>query len=233
MGTVINAIFIIIGASIGLLIGAKLSDSVKNTITSGLGLFTIALGIKMFLESGNVIVVLLGLLLGVLIGEWWRIEDFIQGIGSKIEVKFFKESKKNSTFVKGFMSSSILFVAGPMAILGAIQDGLTGDYQLLLVKSVMDGFTSIALASSLGLGVVFSSVMVFAYQGILTLLATQVAEFMTTAMVNDLSGIGGVMLIGIGISSLLEIKKIRIGNFIPALFITPILTIIFVLLKIY
>ena len=233
MGTIINAILIILGSGFGLFVGAKLNEKIKSTIIAGIGLFTIALGVKMFLDAGNVIVVLLGLIIGGLIGEWLKIEEFIEKIGSRIESKVTKGDSKDNNFIKGFMTSSILFISGPMAILGGIQDGLSGIFDILLIKSIMDGFTSLALASSLGIGVMFSSIIVFIYQGAITLLATQVSAIISEPMMADLSGVGGVLLMGLAISSLLEIKKIRTGNFIPSLFITPIITFIFVVLKIY
>ena len=160
-------------------------------------------------------------------------EDLLENFGINIESTVNSKNSGQSTFIQGFMTSSILFISGPMAILGAIQDGLTGTFEILLIKSIMDGFTALALSSSLGVGVLFSSVVVLAYQGILTLLATQVSAVISDPMLNDLSGVGGILLIGLAISSLLEIKKIRVGNFIPSLFITPLITALFVLLNLY
>ena len=233
MGTIINAILVIIGSGAGLFIGSKLNEKVKSTIIAGIGLFTLALGVKMFLDAGNAIVVLLGLIIGGLVGEWLKVEDLIENLGVKIESKVNAKNAGESTFIQGFMTSSILFISGPMAILGAIQDGLTGTFEILLIKSIMDGFTALALSSSLGVGVLFSSVVVLAYQGIITLLATQVSAVISDPMLNDLSGVGGILLIGLAVSSLLEIRKIRVGNFIPSLFITPLITALFVLLNLY
>ena len=233
MGTIINAILIIVGSATGMFVGSKLNEKIKNTIIAGIGLFTLALGVKMFMDAGNAIVVLLGLIIGGLLGEWLKVEDLIENLGVRIEAKVSKNNANQPHFIQGFMTSSILFISGPMAILGAIQNGLTGTFEILLIKSIMDGFTALALSSSLGLGVMFSSVVVFVYQGVLTLLATQVSTVVTEPMLNDLSGVGGILLIGLAISSLLEIKKIRVGNFIPSLFITPLITALFVLLNLY
>ena len=128
-----------------------------------------------------------------------------------------------SRFIRGFLTASLVFSIGPIAILGAIQDGLTGDYQLLAVKAVLDGFTSLAFASSLGVGVLFSSLVILIYQGGLTLLAAQAQAVITTPMMNEMTATGGILLVGIAISSLLEIKSIRIGNFLPALVIAPLI----------
>jgi uncharacterized protein len=133
------------------------------------------------------------------------------------------EIVKGNRFVRGFLTSSLVFCVGPMAILGSIQDGLTGDYNTLAIKSIMDGFASLAFASSLGAGVLFSALVILAYQGSITLLAAQVQAWVSAEMMAEITAVGGVLLIGIAISSLLEIKPIRVGNFLPAIVIAPIL----------
>lgn len=128
-----------------------------------------------------------------------------------------------SRFIRGFLTASLVYTIGPIAILGAIQDGLNGDYRLLAVKAVLDGFASLAFASSLGVGVLFSSLVILVYQGSLSLLAAQAQAVITTPMMNEMTATGGILLVGIAISSLLEIKPIRIGNFLPALVIAPLI----------
>jgi uncharacterized membrane protein YqgA involved in biofilm formation len=145
-------------------------------------------------------------------------------LGAFLESKFSREEDDGSSrFVRGFMTASLLFCIGPVAILGSIQNGLTGDYNLLVVKSVIDGFASIAFASTLGIGVAFSSLIIFVYQGGISLMAAQLNAVVTTSMMNELTATGGILLIGIGISNLLEIKKIRVGNMLPALLIAPLI----------
>ena len=129
----------------------------------------------------------------------------------------------SSKFVRGFLTATLLFCVGPLTILGSIQDGLTGDYKLLAVKSVLDGFASLAFASTLGLGVLFSALVILVYQGGISLLAAQLNSIITPAMMTEMTAAGGVILIGLAVSSLLEIKKIRVGNFLPALAIAPLL----------
>src|SRR5512143_3409914 len=141
-----------------------------------MGLFTAGIGLQMFLKTGNAIIVLGSLLVGALLGEWWRIEDGLESLGRTLEERFGgagEETGTSSRFVKGFLTTSLLFCVGPLTILGSIQDGLSGDYSLLAVKSVLDGFGALAFASSLGVGVLFSSLVVLVYQGGLTLLAAQ------------------------------------------------------------
>ena len=132
-------------------------------------------------------------------------------------------NEKSSRFIRGFLTASLVYCIGPLAILGSIQDGLTGDYSLLAIKSVLDGFASLAFASSLGVGVLFSSLVILVYQGSLSLLAAQAQAVITPAMTNEMTAVGGILLVGIAISSLLEIKPIRVGNFLPALVVVPLI----------
>lgn len=235
-GTLVNIIAVFLGGMIGIFFGARLPERIRNTITSGLGLFTAMIGIQMFFKTEESLIVLGSLLMGGLLGEWWRIEDRLKTFGGWLERKFIPQKKpvssvdpsvgqsqNNNRFIQGFLTASLLFCVGPVAILGSIQDGLSGDYHLLVIKSIMDGFASIAFASSLGVGVMFSTITVFIYQGGITLLATQLQEIVTDPMMNEMTAVGGVLLLGIAISSLLEIKPIRVGNFLPALIIAPLL----------
>jgi len=224
-GTIINIITVLIGGMLGLLFGSRLPARLKGIVIAGMGLFTTAIGIQMFLNTENPLIVLGSILIGVLLGEWWKIEDGLQNLGRVLEERFTSnsESGSNSKFVRGFLTASLLFCVGPMTILGSIQDGLTGNYELLAVKSVLDGFASLALASTLGMGVLFSSLVILVFQGGISLLAVQLNALVTTPMLNEMTATGGVILMGLAISSLLEIKKIRTGNFLPALAIAPLI----------
>lgn len=242
-GTIINIITVIIGSLFGMTFGAQLPERLRQTVIAGLGLFTGVIGLQMFLKTENPLVVLGSLLVGGLLGEWWRIEDGLRRLGDILEKRFTRPNPKinqvtqsspvdisadgseqkpvTSLFVKGFLTASLVFCVGPMAILGSIQDGLTGDYHLLAIKAVLDGFASLAFASTLGIGVIFSTLVILVYQGGISLLATQAQALISTAMRDEMTAVGGVMLVGIAISSLLEIKHIRVGNFLPALLIAP------------
>ena len=228
-GTLINVATILIGGTLGLILGARVPERLKATVIAGMGLFTGAIGIQMFLKTENSLVVLGALLIGALLGEWWRIEDGLQSLGQILEARFARgtadtnDEITSNKFVRGFLTASLLFCVGPLAILGSIQDGLTGNYNLLAVKSVLDGFASLAFASTLGVGVMFSSLMILVYQGGISLLAAQLNAVVTQSMMNEMTATGGVILIGLAISSLLEIKKIRVGNFLPALVIAPLI----------
>lgn len=223
-GTLINLVAILIGSAAGVLFGSRLSENLKNTVVSGMGLFTMAVGLQMFLKTENALIVLGALIFGAILGEWWGVENGLENLGVWLEKRLSGKSEGGSShFVRGFLTASVLYCTGPMAVLGSISDGLRGDYLTLSIKSVLDGILSIALASTLGIGVAFSALPVLIYQGSISLLAAQLNTIVTTTMMNEMTATGGVLLIGIGISSLLELKKIRVGNFLPALAIAPII----------
>jgi uncharacterized membrane protein YqgA involved in biofilm formation len=233
-GTFINVAAILIGGAIGLFFGTRIPERYKNTVIAGMGLFTAALGLQMFFKSENSLIVLGALIIGALLGEWIGIEDGLQSFGVVLEKRFSRDSETGSSskFVRGFMVSSLLFCIGPIAILGSIQDGLTGDYKLLAVKSTLDGFASIAFASTLGVGVLFSSLIILIYQGGVSLLASQLNAIVTDPMMAEMTATGGVILMGVAFSNLLEIKKMRVGNFLPALVIAPLIVWVLSLLPI-
>ncbi len=228
-GTLINIAADLLGGTLGLTLRARVPERLKATIVAGMGLFIFAIGVQMFLETQNSLVVLGALLIGALLGEWWKVEDRLQSLGEVLEARFTRSSSEtedadvSSKFVRGFLAASLLFCVGPMSILGSIQDGLTGNYNLLAVKSVLDGFTSLAFSSTLGIGVVFSSLVILVYQGGISLLAAQLNAIVSQSMMNEMTATGGVILMALALSSLLEIKKIRSGNFLPALIIAPLI----------
>ncbi len=235
-GTILNTITVLIGGTLGIFFGSRLPERVRNTVVAGLGLFTAAIGIQMFLNTENPIIVLGSILVGGILGEWWRIEDHLNKLGGFLEERFAKgksatsltepalsESDSRAHFMRGFLTSSLLFCVGPMTILGSIQDGLTGDYSLLAIKSVLDGFASLAFASTFGVGVLFSSLTVLVVQGGISMLASLAQSTISAAMMNEMTAAGGLLLLGIAISSLLEIKPIRVGNFLPALVLAPLI----------
>ncbi len=226
IGTLLNVATVIVGGFLGVLLGNRLPERLRQTVIAGLGLFTLAYGLSMFLKTQNALVVLGSLLVGIIIGEWLGIETGLKRLGAWIEARVQKggeEGGDTSRFVRGFLTASLVFCVGPMTILGSIQDGLTGNYELLAVKAVLDGFAALAFASSLGVGVLFSTVIILVYQGGITLLAAQVNALVTEPMMIEMTAVGGVILLAIAISSLLEIKPIRSGNFLPALVVAPLI----------
>lgn len=234
VGTIINFVSIILGSLLGLILGNRLSERVRFSLMNGLGLFTLLYGVKLFLSSQNAMVVLSSLVVGILLGEWWKIEEGLKNLGIWLEKKFNrKQSTESARFIQGFLTTSLLYCIGPMAILGALQDGLTGDFNTLAIKAVIDGISAIAFASSLGVGVIFSSLIVFIYQGILSLLAVQLQVLINSEILIEINALGGVMLVGLAISSLLEIRKIRVANFLPGFIIIPFAVLIFLHFGIY
>lgn len=226
MGTLINILAILLGGGLGLTLGARLPEKMRETVLAALGLFVACLGIQMFLGTQAPLIDVGSLLVGGLIGEWLRIDDRLGSVGGWLERRWSRstaEGDPRDRFVAGFVSASLLFCVGPISILGSIQDGLVGDYRLLAVKSMLDGFASLAFASTLGVGVLFSALAVLAYQGSITLLAAQAQSILTTPMITELTAVGGVIIVGLAISTLLEIKPIRTANLLPALVVAPAL----------
>ena len=242
IGTLLNIATVLVGGTLGLLFGSRLHDQMRKTVLAGLGLFTLAYGIFNFLKTQNPLIVLASLLIGALLGEWWKIEEGLQKLGKWLESHFgssqldepegkiktltapsqVSRQLPSKDFVRGFLTASLVFCVGPMTILGSIQDGLNGDYSLLAIKSVLDGFAALAFASTLGVGVLFSVIVILFFQGGISLLATQLSTGVTPAMMSEMTAVGGVLLLGIAVSSLLEIRPIRVGNFLPSLFIAPL-----------
>jgi uncharacterized membrane protein YqgA involved in biofilm formation len=224
-GTWINAAAIILGGSLGVLMGSKLSERIKSTLLGALGLFVIALGVQMFLKTSNSLITLGALVIGGLLGEWLRIEEGVTRLGGWLESKFAhnNESNDREKFIRGFLTASVLFCAGPVAILGSIQDGALGNPQLLIIKSILDGIFAMSFASTVGVGVIFSAFPVFVYQAILTLLGAQLQQLINDAMMQELTAAGGVVLMAVGACSILNLFKLRVGSLIPTLLIAPLL----------
>jgi uncharacterized membrane protein YqgA involved in biofilm formation len=224
-GTILNVVAVLIGGSLGTLIGGRLPARVQETVIWTLGLFTIALGVKLTLQSQNALITLGSALLGGLLGEWWNLDSLLRRLGARLEARFAHSSSNEAAarFIKGFVSASLIFCVGPLTILGSIQDGLTGNYQLLAVKSLLDGFAALAFSASLGMGVLFSAIVILAYQGGLSLLAVQAQALLTTPMINEMTAVGGLLIMAIGFGSLLELRPIRVANYLPALAIAPVI----------
>jgi uncharacterized membrane protein YqgA involved in biofilm formation len=233
-GTLINIATVLAGGSVGLAFGPRLPDRMRQTVVMGLGLFTMAVSMSMFLETlsvqgENILIPLVSLLLGGILGEWWRIESRLAQLGAWLERRFMRGeagSAGSDRFVRGFLSASLLFCVGPLTIIGSIQDGLTGEYELLAIKSVLDGFAALALASTLGVGVLFSVFVVLGYQGGFTLAAFQAQRFFTEVMIAEMTAVGAVILLGLAIGTLLELRPIRTGNLLPGLVLAPALVLL-------
>ncbi len=224
IGTFVNFGTVILGSTIGLIIHRNLPIRYVQLVFQIMGLFTLVLGFKMALEGQQLLVMIFSLILGGLLGEVLKIEDWINSLGNR--VKRLTKSK-NDSFSEGLITAFLLFCVGSMTILGAIEEGMGGNPELLLVKSLMDGISSIALTVAFGVGVLFSAIPLLLFQGGLTLLASQLGEFIDPVTITEVTAVGGVILIGLGIN-LLEIKKIKVVNFLPAMLIVPLLMELFV-----
>ena len=211
--TIVNAISIVIGSTIGIFVKKGLPDRIREILFYGAGLTTLAIGFSMTMKVNNFLIVLASMVIGGAIGELLNIEGWFKKLG---------DSMQEGDFSTGFVTASLLFLVGPMTIVGSITSGLTGDGSLIYLKSMLDGISSFILASLYGLGVTTAAVSVLVVQGALVLLSAQF-QFLTQPMyLNDLVAVGGVMVIGISLK-ILEIKDTRVGNFLPALVIEPLL----------
>jgi len=234
IGTLINIVTVLVGGTLGLLLGARLPRRMRETIMHGLGLVTLVIGFQLSLKTDSILIVLSSILLGGIAGELLRIEGRIDRLGCWLEQRTggggLPASEgapdvalpASSQFSRAFLTASLVFCVGPMTILGSIQDGLSGDYTLLAVKSVLDLFAALAFASTLGPGVLFAALTVLVYQGALTLGAGWASRALTDQMVAEMTATGGVVMLALGLG-LLEIKRIRAGNLLPAIFVAPII----------
>jgi uncharacterized membrane protein YqgA involved in biofilm formation len=222
-GTLVNTATVVLGSLIGMAVGSRLPEKVKQIVMNGLGLCTLLIGFKMAFKGEQILLVIGSLVLGGIIGELLDIEGWLERLGEKIKRKIKSES---GNFVIGFVTASLVFCVGPMTVVGSIEDGIRGDASILYAKSVLDGFASIAFASGLGVGVLFSAVTVLVYQGLLTLLGQKLSFLLNGHVVNELTATGGLMIVGIGLL-LLDIKRVKVGNFLPALVIVVVLASIF------
>ena len=223
-GTLINVAAILAGTLIGVLLGARLPEGLQRRVLAGLGLVTLVIGVDLALawRDTSPLYVLGGVLLGGLAGEALAIEARLERLGDTIQRRVEASRGSSSPVSAAFFNASLLFCVGPLAVVGAIQDGLTGDFEALATKSLLDGFASIALSAALGWGVALAAVTVLIYQGALSLGATLVEDILQGEALAALTSAGGVLIIGISLK-LLEVADVKVGNFLPALVFAPAL----------
>lgn len=219
-GTILNVTTVLLGSGLGTVLGERLPDKVRQTVLQGLGLVTLVAGLSMALQTRNILIVMGSVLLGGILGEWWGIEERLEALANALQHHLHLSS--GSKVAEGFVTASLIFCVGPMTIIGSIRDGLVGDYSLLAIKSLLDGFAALALASSLGIGVMLSALTVLVYQGGLSLLASLAQVAMSQGMITEMTATGGTIIIGIGLM-LLDIKRIRVANLLPGIFIAPLI----------
>jgi len=220
-GTLLNIITVLIGASLGLILRHRLNEALKLIILQGVGILTLVIGMQMALRTESVLIVLAAVLTGGLSGQLLDLDGRLDQLAGILKNRFAK--KDDAHFSEGFITASIIFCVGPMTILGSINDGLRSDIDLLALKSMLDGFTAIALSASFGVGVIFSVFTIIIVQGGITVSAVLVEQFLNDFMINEMTAVGGVLIIGIGMI-ILDIKKISVANFLPALVFAPLLS---------
>lgn len=222
LGTVINVGAVLVGTLLGALLQGRLPLRARETVMNGLGALTMVIGLSMAFQSANLLVVMGAVLLGSIVGELIGIERWLKRLGDRFEARLTRPGA-TSTFSTGFVTASLLFCIGPMAVVGSIDDALRGDVSVLAMKSVLDGFSALALSSALGWGVGLSALSVLVYQGAITAAAGLVEQIMSQAMITELTATGGVLVLAMGVK-LLRLKDIRVGNMLPALVFAPLIT---------
>lgn len=227
IGTIVNAAAVVVAGAVGLGIRRHLPEKITDIVFQALGLVTIVIGVKMALEMQNILLGVISLVLGSVAGQWIGIDRYLERFSEWLRRRTGKVGDgMQGRFTEGFVTATMLFCVGSMAIIGSIEDGMGQPPTVLYTKSVMDATSALILAATLGVGVVFSAVPVLIYQGGLTLMASLVMHWMNDAMIADMTGVGGVMIIGLGIN-LLKIKEIKAANMLPALIVIVVLTCFF------
>jgi uncharacterized protein len=239
LGTLINVVAIVVGAAAGVLLGNRLSEKTSRVVTDGLGLVVLVLGglnVMSLLDEELVsavgpgiplLIVIGAILIGGIIGSALKIEQRLEQLGTSLQKRFAGKGSKDSKekFITGFVNASLVFTIGPLAILGALSDGLGQGIEQLATKSILDGFASLAFAASLGWGVALSAIPVGLWQGLITVLAFSIGAVVSAPLISALTATGGVLLLGVGLR-LLQIRPVAVGNMLPALIVAPVITLI-------
>jgi uncharacterized protein len=223
LGTLVNGLLIVIGTLLGKLFH-RIPEGMKATVMHAIGLAVMVLGLQMGFKSNNFLIVIVSLAVGAIIGEYFALEDKLNKLGDWLEKKI--DSNGKGSISEGFVTATLIFVIGAMAIIGALDSGIRGDHDVLYTKAIIDGFTSIILTSTLGIGVIFSAIPVVLYQGLIALFATQINQFIPQALMDsfilEMTATGGVMIFAIGLN-LTGIIKVKVANLLPAIVITGII----------
>jgi uncharacterized membrane protein YqgA involved in biofilm formation len=214
-GTFVNTIAIIAGSLVGILLKGSISEKAGRTVIHAVGLAVILIGLKSAFQTDALLIVIVSMALGSVMGEVAQIENWLEKIGQAFEKRF---SRAGKGFARGFVTASLIFCVGAMAIVGSLESGLSGNHQTLYAKSMLDGISSIILASTFGIGVMLSAAAVLLYQGAITLGASVVKPFLTPAIIGQMTSVGGLLIVAIGLN-LLGIGKIKVGNMLPAIFL--------------
>lgn len=214
-GTIVNAVAIIAGSILGVSFKGNIPQKYSSILIHAMGLAVILIGFKSALNVNNFLLLIFSLAIGSFIGELVAIEKRLETLGQWLESRF---AKHGTGISEGFVTSSLIFCVGSMAIVGSLESGLTGNHQTLFAKSVIDGVSSVVFGSSFGVGVLFSSITVFVYQGLITITSSYVKDYLNAAVIADMSAVGGLLITAIGIN-MLRTAKIKVGNMLPSIFI--------------
>lgn len=225
-GTAINVATVVAGSVVGLGVGSRIPERLRETVVQVVGLVTLAIGAKDAIGTHNMVFPLVGMVFGAMIGELAGVERSLELLGDRLRRRFAREGEAEATFVRGFVTASLLYCVGPLTILGAIEDASGRTPQLYIIKGSLDGFMSVIFAAVYGVGVLFSAVSVFVVQGTLTLFGTMLDSLLDDRMRLELFASGGIAVMAIGLN-LLQLTKIRLGSLLPGLVVTPILVAIF------
>jgi uncharacterized protein len=223
-GTLLNAATVIIGGLLGTVVGDRLPERLRENVVRGVGLFVIAMGLKFAIDTSNLLFMLGAILLGGIIGSLVGVDARLNQLGETLQRRFARGT--TNTVAEAFVTASIVFCVGPLTFLGSIQNGLAGDATLLTVKSVLDGFTAIALAASLGWGVLLTVPLILLYQGGLAVGASLFAGILSELQLREMSAVGGLLLIGVGLK-LLAIRDVKVADFLPAIIVSPLVVVAF------
>ena len=218
IGTLINCAAIILGSAVGLLFRKGMKKKISDTVMQGVGLCVLLIGLSGALETQNTLLVIISMVIGGVVGAWIDIDDKMNRLGAFAQHKLTREGDEGNTFAKGFVTASLIFCVGAMAVVGALDSGIRGDHSTLIAKSMLDGVTSLLLASTLGIGVMLSAVPILLYQGSIALLGTVIAPFLSAEVITEMSAVGGLLITGIGINMTLE-KDIKVANLLPAIIV--------------
>lgn len=219
LGTLINFAAVLLGSAIGLLLGKKVPERLRDTVMQGLGLCVLIIGALSALETDDVLGMIICIVLGALLGEWINIERRLAALGTRAQALFVRGGADgDGSFVQAFMAASLLFCVGPMSIIGPLESGLAGSHATQIAKGMMDGVSSIFIAAALGPGALLSALVILVYQGLITLAAGLLSPLLTEPIITQMSAVGGVVIIGVGLN-LLNATDIRSGNLLPAIFL--------------
>ncbi len=228
-GTLLNATTVLIGGLLGTFLGDRLPERIRENVVRGVGLFTLAMGMKFALETTNLLYLLGSILFGGILGSLWGVDRRLGALGDTLQRRFAAPGSR-STVSEAFVTASIVFCVGPLTFLGSIQNGLSGNADLLVIKSVLDGFTSIALAATLGWGVLLTIAVILVYQGGLALGASGLAGLLSEPQLVEMNAVGGLLILGVGLK-LLSIRDVKVADFLPAILVAPLLVAIVVRVK--